>query len=399
MICVRAHKVTAMGPNSVNRGEDGRGKDIVLGGKTRDRWSTQALVNRIRKDFFEGEFERCNNSRWWHEEIAKTAAAELHVPYTEVLVSAEAIFNLLNLREAKEEPKEDAATPTAEVETEATEEGDSAKGVLLRLSEGERAWLLRKTIEYHKCEEKPAKKKDGEYAFKPSFGKAKKEMALEFMGVYDNDRKGEIAAFGRFFASLDNMKVNGAFSFAHTIGTSESENDADDFTAVDDLRPNVGAAHMGSTAISASPMFSEMSCNFNLLVDNLKGNVKEALNVLGKVLKGFALTVPGGKQHSMFSKPLPEYVCIEILDTELSMADAFYMPVRPTEKESSAVKSVKQLVKVRNAKYSTYGIVCHERAEVCPLSEDYDGLFQGKTVTLAGAIERIVSRIPSLLPS
>jgi CRISPR system Cascade subunit CasC len=355
---VKCTKFYSMSTNSCNHGEDKLPKTVVFGGRVRDRNSSQAMKRPMRADFLdcpEDTDKGCLNSVWWNRKIAEDVAQKLGIDFTMILAEVNQIFEAISLP-VREEKKE-AASKTPAVEQADEEEEEEAKGsILLRLSPNECKWLVGKAIEYHKLDDKAKANmlKD----------KEKKKLVSDFLAVYEKSRSPEIAAFGRFLASKDltAFKVDAAFSFSHAIGTSESNPEVEDFVAVDDISDGSGAGHMGHDIVSASTMFFEGSGNVEVLLHNLKGDKVLTLQTIGRVLRAFAYTVPKGKQHSMLSKPLPDFVLFEVLDTEFTLADAFIAPVQP--KVDLAVESVQRFLLVRNRKHNAFDIKVHAEAMV-----------------------------------
>lgn len=385
---VKVCKIYAMSPNSCNRGEDKRPKDVIFGDIMRDRQSSQS-IKRPTRDCFA---ERCLNSPFWDEHVAEEASKILKVPLDAAQAAADAVFGMIGLPASKRKANKEAK-PTKAAEAKPAQDNDDEEegqdgNVSIRLSVAERDWLLAKTVEFFKMDPKAQKALVD--------GKEKKEWAKAFLAVYRETRSAEIAVFGRFIASLRDMCVDAAACFSHAISTNVANNEQiDDFVAVDDLRRrDGGAGHMNHDFISASCMFAEMSCNINTLLANLGGNKAAARKALKDLLMAYAVAIPRGKRTSMFSAPRPAYISFEVLGTEISLMDAFLSPVSGKEEGKPLdVESIKRLIGVRERKYGAFGIECANMAEVCP---DAAQCGVKNATTLDKAVDSIVASIKEL---
>ena len=389
---ISCRKLYSTSPNSANRGEDKRAKDFVYGGRLRDRQSSQSLKRFIRMRF--KDKERCPNSRWWNEKVADDVAKKFGINFNDALELVNGVFDAIKLPREMSVKSDDTSVAAEAEDGEDGEDGEDAeegekikKNVCIRLSHSECEWLAAAAANM-------LKDKEGwkDIASKGKDGDAKRnKLRKEFLKVYSDSRAPEIAAFGRFIAEskLADMKVDAAFSFSHAIGTSVITDQVDDFVAVDDHRPDSGAAHFDHDHMTASCMFAEMSCNFGVLLENLGGDVARAVETLRKVMEEFVYAVPTGKHTSMFSKPLPVYASFEVLETEFSMMDAFMAPVCG-DRTAMDAESVRRLTDVRNRKHEAFEIKSLGLSEVCSLSEPSKfGVKDGTTI--GKAISKVLS--------
>lgn len=139
----------------------------------------------------------------------------------------------------------------------------------------------------------------------------------------------EIAAKNHF-ANID-FSVEAALSAAHAISTHEAANEIDYFTAVDDIKPDTGAGHVGEAMYVSACYYKFFSIDWNQLVRNLGDNVDLARLTVKCFLHAAAKAIPSGKQTSSAAFNLPDGILVEVKSGKnavpISYANAFADPV------------------------------------------------------------------------
>lgn len=104
----------------------------------------------------------------------------------------------------------------------------------------------------------------------------------------------DIALFGRMVAQATELNVEAAASFAHAISTHKVSNEVEFFTALDDLKTEPGAAHMGSLEFNSATYYRYISLDLGQLCQTLSGkNLSEAVEAFTKAL---FVAVPTARQ-------------------------------------------------------------------------------------------------------
>jgi len=104
----------------------------------------------------------------------------------------------------------------------------------------------------------------------------------------------DIALFGRMVAQAAELNVEAAASFAHAISTHKVSNEVEFFTALDDLKTEPGAAHMGSLEFNSATYYRYISLDLGQLCQTLAGkNLSEAVEAFTKAL---FVAVPAARQ-------------------------------------------------------------------------------------------------------
>jgi len=156
----------------------------------------------------------------------------------------------------------------------------------------------------------------------------------------------DIAIFGRMVANDGAMTVEGAGLFAHAFSTHKCDNDLDFWTAVDDKRraaDGPGADNMNHAEFNSACYYRYVALNLDQLfyqkdengelTSNLRGLMKpEDVETRRDIVRAFLLAtllaVPTAKQNSMNGHSLPEFA-LGVVSTgqPFQLANAFEKPV------------------------------------------------------------------------
>ncbi|MFA5664565.1 type I-E CRISPR-associated protein Cas7/Cse4/CasC [Castellaniella sp.] len=106
----------------------------------------------------------------------------------------------------------------------------------------------------------------------------------------------DIALFGRMVARAPDMNIEAAASFSHAISTHRVANELEFFTALDDLQPGPGSAHMGSMEFNSATYYRYISLDVGQLAQTLASeDLQQAVDAFVRAL---FVAVPGARQAS-----------------------------------------------------------------------------------------------------
>ncbi|WP_031057209.1 type I-E CRISPR-associated protein Cas7/Cse4/CasC [Streptomyces sp. NRRL F-5702] len=184
-------------------------------------------------------------------------------------------------------------------------------------------------------------------------------------------RNASIAAFGRMLANTPEVTVDGAVSVAHSITTHATAEQADFFTAVDDVPgADHGSAHMGNAPHTSGTFYKHATVNVGELIRNLEGDTDTARAFLTSFLREFSTSVPQAKKNSTapFTPPALAYLTVRT-DQPINLATAFEAPVTATDTSGYTAPSIAALtehVEVVNSFYGTAGLAAAAYSGAAP---------------------------------
>ncbi|HEY9476424.1 MAG TPA: type I-E CRISPR-associated protein Cas7/Cse4/CasC [Mycobacteriales bacterium] len=190
----------------------------------------------------------------------------------------------------------------------------SAVGGLAELAEAHRA-------DIEASVEKPKKSKKGD--------KAGGVLPADQVNALLSGRNGIINLFGRMLAELPSANVDGAVQVAHAFTTHPVETQVDFFTAVDDVPgPDHGSAHMNAGEFSAGVFYRYACVDLADLTRNLGGDTAQAIELAGLFTEAFITAIPQAKRTATAPHTVPDLVHLAVrADRPLSLAAAFERPV------------------------------------------------------------------------
>ncbi len=150
----------------------------------------------------------------------------------------------------------------------------------------------------------------------------------------------DLALFGRMIADMPEHNVEAATQFAHAISTNRVKMDTDFFTAIDELKPNEGAAMMDLTNFNSSCFYRYINFDLKQFIENLK-DIKDS-TILKYAVQAFIRAcieaIPSGKQHAYAADNMPSFVLAVVRERKLwSLANAFEVPVYPKMDEGKGL--------------------------------------------------------------
>lgn len=306
----------------LNRDDVGAPKNLIFGGVTRARVSSQCWKRQIR---FEA---RKHSAEHFAGERTRRAADDLAAELTKLGLNAEeaqttaqsVCHGFLSDKEpakpkARGKSKKGKAEAETPVETEEpAEESEAQTSTLLYFSPGEIRSMAAAIV---------AAKANGEDIQKSASTAAKK---------FTRKDAADIAIFGRMVANDPSLNIEGAGLFAHAFSTHKCDNDLDFWTAVDDDPSVKGAANMSHAEFNSACYYRYIALNLDLLedADHLKAIGKPSRQQVTRAfLRAALLAVPSAKQNSMNGHMLPEFA-LGLVSTgqPFQLANAFESPVR-----------------------------------------------------------------------
>jgi len=328
---IEIHMIQNHSPANLNRDDLGAPKTCIFGGITRARISSQCLKRSIRQSkTFQEAFEKVGGIRT--RRLITHLAEEVH---------------------GEEPPPEDLVEFIAGVfekggmeRTKKGEEPNNTKVILFlaQYAINEMVAAIQHQTERNKKAQEDLANRFADILERSAFAP---DIALSGRMI-ELDRKG-------VFAKMK-LRVEGALSAAHAISTHEVTNEVDYFTAVDDLRGPIGAAHPDEAQFASACFYKYFSLDWDQLVGNLTpkdaddAETKRAQDLaaatLGHFLTAAATANPSGKQTSFAAHNLPDGVLVEVKKDRripTSYANAFTDPVPLNSERGLVGQSIAQL--------------------------------------------------------
>jgi CRISPR system Cascade subunit CasC len=330
---LQLHLLTTYPPSNPNRDDLGRPKTAIVGGRMRQRISSQAIKRAVRES-----------------EAFSMALVGHKGERTQRL--GEAILAHLNEKGWAEEKGRAIARDVAEAfgkleekEAEADKKG-KAKG-------GPEPVRIRQLAFVSPDEKRLAL----ELADKAVAGeRLPKDKDLAKALLRKADGAVDIAMFGRMLADNPDFNREAAVQVAHAFTTNAVDIEDDYYTAVDDLKEpseDAGAGFVGEAGFGAGVYYLYVCVNRDLLVGNLNGDRALAARGLQALIRALAESSPTGKRNSFANYVRAEFLLAERGDAQpRSLAGAFTLPI---EGGDQLALSVKRILEKRAAFAKVYG--------------------------------------------
>jgi len=328
---IQIHILQNYAPANLNRDDTGAPKDAVFGGVRRGRISSQCIKRSIRRSAaFSEAFAKDDllgvRTRKYpaliREELKKKGVEE---PDLSAIVDKLSEVGRESTKKGNEEENPE------DVKTEAVEAKAMVKQLMF-IGKNEIPPMASKLLEIYK--------KMGTVEWqKAEISKITKELGKSL------PRSMDIAMFGRMTTSDAFEDVSAAVQVAHALSTHSLNQESDYFTAVDDLADEPGAGMIGDIEFNSSTFYKYLNVHWEELVANLGGDAAVAARGVLALLDASVKAQPTGKQNTFAAFNLPDFVLVEVSDTNLpvSYANAFLKPVRATYDATLMEASIKQL--------------------------------------------------------
>jgi CRISPR system Cascade subunit CasC len=283
---IEFHILQSFPVTCLNRDDVGAPKTAIVGGVQRARVSSQAWKRPIRIAMQEFGITHGTRTKLISKLITEAclvrgATAEQAVACGDKI---ESIFIKTKV-EKKPKKSKDVAAESENDDTPSDASADKTD-TLLFLSPNEVAIIAKACAENGFDPEKVITQKDAK--------KQAKELADLIGKVAEAIDAVDIALFGRMVAQAADLNVEAAASFSHAISTHKISNEVEFFTALDDIDPTPGSAHMGSLEFNSATYYRYVSVNLGQLCQTLAGqSLPEAIAVFTKAL---FVAVPSARQ-------------------------------------------------------------------------------------------------------
>ncbi len=307
------HILQTVPPSCINRDDTGSPKTAIYGGAVRARVSSQAWKHAMRRAFVDlfQEEERASRTKYVVDMVAKEMLA---------------LDSSLDKEDARE-----LATKVLKAADIGLDEKKKETGALFFMSHLQARAAAKIALE--------GDPKDKNY--KKDLQKALSEHPSV-----------DIALFGRMVASDATLNSDAAAQVAHAISTHAVQNEFDYFTAIDDLKEDPGAGHLGTVEFNSSTLYRYATVNATDLAKILgAGRVPEVIRKFGQA---FIQSMPTGKENTFANRTFPDVVYVTIRqDQPVNLCGAFERPVR-SSMDGYVAASEGRLVSHAETLYSRY---------------------------------------------
>lgn len=152
----------------------------------------------------------------------------------------------------------------------------------------------------------------------------------------------DVALFGRMRASRPEVNVDASVAVSHplTVGVSKIEDDL--WTSVDDLQPaeDIGSGGMGNVEFGSGTYYTYIEVNVGTLLRSLHGDVAQAKQAVAALVKAAATVTPGGFKNSFGNAVRASFVRVEVGEPSGNlMMNAFEKPADGTGKAIEALQT------------------------------------------------------------
>lgn len=320
------HALQTLGPNNINRDDTGAPKTAPFGGVTRSRVSSQCWKHAIRNTMKEtlGSIKLSTRTQQVGSHLVQLLTergVQNPEEIAEMLVKESGIVKERQKNNSRGSKKQETTEEESTTNFMATDalllmgnkvyEALADKGVEASNSEDLKAWI--------------------------------KDNSAELKSIPLNDKAVDIALFGRMNTSNPALDIDAACQFAHAIGVSKAELDADFYTAVDEIKVDSnGAGMMGDIEFASSTLYRYASVNVTEFAKRLE-DTDATVEALNAFVKAFITTVPTGKINSFANSTLPELVIVTLReDQPINLVGAFEQPVTGNIPLNAAIALAKQ---------------------------------------------------------
>lgn len=313
---IAIHVLTAFPPSNPNRDETGQPKTAVVGGKTRQRISSQCIKRawRLSEPFQLLEAQFSTRTRGLGGEVmAKMKAAGM------------------GDKEAKERASK-IAEQFGKVDKKRAP--DHAEMVVLGHEEWSAALELANKLAT-----------DG-----------RDPTAEELAALPRETVSLDCALFGRMRAANPSLNVDGAVAVSHPLTTNQGTIEADFWTSVDDLKQredsvDQGSGGMGDVEFGSGIYYTYAEVSLPALLKNLRDDKGLANKAIVALIKAISTTVPGGHLSSFGNSVRAGYLRVECGDTSGNLfCPAYEVPV------TGLLPSIKALRAAADREAAAYGL-------------------------------------------
>lgn len=304
---VTVHILRSLPPNSVNRDREGVPKTADFGGVTRGRYSSQSTKYALRFFLEEKGLPISMRSREVSQILVQPLVDKGHSFEDAWTITAA----FLTLHFTKVDVKDERQVSSA----------------LIALSNDEIADIIQSLHENFETALQAISKDDkGDLVVEKNsvLHQTSKKLTKQYA---DWSSAVDIALSGRMVASNADLEIRAAMQLSHAITTGVSSPQLDFWIGAD--RMAKPAAMIGDAYFLTGCYYQMFNLDWQLLNDNLAGDVDLARSSVREVLRGIALSIPGGKRNTYFAASVPGLMLVELRTTghPYLYANAFDTPV------------------------------------------------------------------------
>lgn len=284
---IEFHILQSFPVTCLNRDDVGSPKSCTVGGVQRARVSSQCWKRQVRLAMHDLGIIHGARTKLISDMVAKVCLAKGATP-EQAKACGDKIEQIFIKKKEAAKPKKSKNGDVFEEDAVAEESHDKSD-TLLFLSPKEIDILAEAFLKEEFNPDKVIIQKDPK--------KQAKEMAALIGNVSEAVDALDIMLFGRMVAQAAELNIEAACSFAHAISTHKVSSEVEFFTALDDINPEQGSAHMGSLEFNSATYYRYISLNLGQLYDSLAGqSMPEAIDAFTNAL---FLAVPSARQTTM----------------------------------------------------------------------------------------------------
>lgn len=321
---ITVHMLTAYPPSNPNRDELGQPKSAVVGGKTRQRISSQCMKRTWRLSAPMKQFEEQFSTR------TRELGSRLAKAMTDAGMSeADALKRATMMAEKFGKIEKKRAPAHSEMVVIGHEEWQDAMDLAAQLaSEG------------------------------------RDPTADELEGLPKPTLSIDCALFGRMRAASPELNVDAAVAVSHPLTVNASTVEADFWTSVDDLKAgddsaDSGSGGMGDVEFGSGVYYTYAEISLDALNKNLGGDVALARSAVAALIEAMATTVPNGHRSTFGHNVRAAYLRAEVGDGSGNLfCAAFETPV------NGLPAAVKALRDAADREQGAYGLAA-KSFEMC----------------------------------
>lgn len=344
------HVIAPLGPNNMNRDQDGNPKSASFGGVKRHRLSSQSLKYAVRGNFIDtyGDEMISLRSRSIPSLIAlRLKEADPSLTDNEARALAGRSLTFVTKSKAKDLKDTGKGLPkiNKDIETAAKDGVDYVPELSATFQIGDaQARAFAKVV--------TDAVKNGTDFSKVETLNDKKLMA-DMIEAIKEHCTADVLLFGRMMASNKAISVDAACQVAHGLGVGALAGDLDSFIAADEISTrnsslakevrdyrgddDGGADMLDARGIAAGSVYRYANVNVSALAEAL-GSTDDAAEITARFVKSFATTLPSGAQNSHAARSPFTTLVVSIRDTEpMSLVGAFEIPVNNAVEASTAM--------------------------------------------------------------
>lgn len=337
------HVLHAVPFSNLNRDNLGTPKQMVYGGATRARISSQCTKRAARLWLEQNtDLGAALRTRRLPQLVREQLVRDHGFADADAILATRRVFELAGIKIP--EPKDEESA-----------EGHELQGDQLTFTTTEAAGVFANTINDHRS----VLLADTENGFKPA-ARVKKALVAPF-----DAHNPIIALCGRMLAALPETNVDGALQVAHAFTTHTSTLELDYFTAVDDQvqldGDESGAGHINVGEYTSGVFYRHATIGLRQLAELLDDSDAAVAEVAGSFVGAFVLAEPTGKQNAANAHTRPDLVAVTLRsDRPVSFAAAFEKPVEPGRHGGYMAASIEALHRraaLENQMYGTDGLM------------------------------------------